>query len=214
MSYILDALRKAEAERNLGTAAVPPQAQAAATITAPAAQQSRPWPWIIAAALACALGALAWLRPLLTPPPPSPAVPASVVAAQAPSAAPRASESSGAKPVPHQEKEETHKAAPKNPPARKTEKTAVAKKAAAPVPDAVPAPVATLHDLPVELQKQIPPLKVGGYIYSTNQAERSVLINNRLLTEGDEVAPGLILERMLPDGMVMRYQGYRYRMRY
>ena len=106
----------------------------------------------------------------------------------------------------------THKTAPKSAPARKTEKTAVAKKAAA--PDAAPAALATLHDLPAALQAQIPPLKVGGYIYSTNQAERSVLINNRLLAEGDEVAPGLILERMLPDGMVMRYQGYRYRMRY
>lgn len=92
-----------------------------------------------------------------------------------------------------------------------TVKKAPAPPAANP-PDA--APVLALRDLPDAIQRQIPPLKVGGYIYSTNKAERSVLINDRLLAEGNEAAPGLVLERMLPDGLIMRYQNYRFRIRY
>lgn len=76
------------------------------------------------------------------------------------------------------------------------------------------ASIASFRELPEAIQQQIPSFKVGGYIYSTTKSERSVLINNRLLNEGDEVAPGLILERMQPDGMVMNYKGYQYRMSY
>jgi len=74
--------------------------------------------------------------------------------------------------------------------------------------------VATLRELPPQIQREIPAMTVGGYIYSGNKADRSVLINNRLMREGDEVAPGLVLEKMMPNGMVLNYKGYRYRAGY
>ena len=68
--------------------------------------------------------------------------------------------------------------------------------------------------MPQQVQNEIPQLSVGGYLYSTNRADRSVLINNRLLREGEEIAPGFVLEKMTPKGMVLNYKGYRYRTSY
>lgn len=71
-----------------------------------------------------------------------------------------------------------------------------------------------LYELPGSIQREIPPLTVSGYIYSRIPAERSVLINNRLLREGGEISPGLVLEKMLPKEAVLNYNGYRYRIPY
>jgi general secretion pathway protein B len=88
-------------------------------------------------------------------------------------------------------------------------------KQAPPTPPQQPATsIATLRELPAEIQQQIPPLAISGYIYASNSADRSVLINRKLLREGDEVAPGLTLEQLLPKGMVLNYKGYRYRSGY
>jgi general secretion pathway protein B len=84
------------------------------------------------------------------------------------------------------------------------------------VPASVPAEkrVAALRELPENIQREIPALVVGGFIYSNRPAERSVLINNKLLHEGDEVTPGITLEKMLPKEAVLNYKGYRYRIPY
>jgi general secretion pathway protein B len=74
--------------------------------------------------------------------------------------------------------------------------------------------IGTLHDLPDHIQREIPPTTVSGYIYAKIPADRSVLINNKLLHEGEEVEPGLILEKMTPSGLVMSFKGYRYRLPY
>jgi general secretion pathway protein B len=55
---------------------------------------------------------------------------------------------------------------------------------------------------------------VGGYIYSPNPAERLLLVDKTLRREGEEVAPGLVLERLLPKAAIMNYRGYRYRVGY
>jgi general secretion pathway protein B len=86
-----------------------------------------------------------------------------------------------------------------------------------PLPASDPSPearIATLRELPENIQREIPTLTIGGYIYSGNQSERSVLINKRLLHEGEEVAPGLVLEKMLPKEAVLSYKGHRYRISY
>lgn len=74
--------------------------------------------------------------------------------------------------------------------------------------------VPSLRELPESIQRDIPELKVGGYIYADKPADRSVIINNRLLREGDEAAPGVTLERMQQHGMILRYKEYRFRSSY
>lgn len=71
-----------------------------------------------------------------------------------------------------------------------------------------------LSELPPHTRSQVPELQWSGYIYSPTPRERSLLVNGRLLREGDEVLPGLRLEQMRADGVVLDYKGLRYRMAY
>lgn len=204
MSYILDALKKAEAERNDGVASVARFPQiAASALPAHSSARRKPWPWLALTALAGIAGIVVWLRfaPAAAPAPYStaenkPALP--VTAASMPrDKAVREADAN---------MDEYPDAEPAK--ARKARKAAVKKR-----PPAAEA-IAMQRELPDSVQKQIPALKVGGYIYSTNRADRSVLVNNRLLREGEEIAPGLTLEKMMPHEMVLRFQGYHFRMSY
>ncbi len=97
------------------------------------------------------------------------------------------------------------------------------KKAAAPVPDkamgtdgaaasATPvSSVMTMAELPLAIQQELPPMSISVHAYSGKAAQRLVGINNRLLHEGEDVAPGLRLEQITPEGMILSYKGYKFR---
>jgi general secretion pathway protein B len=95
------------------------------------------------------------------------------------------------------------------------------KKAAAPVQeqqsgtaaaDAAPAQdVISLAELPLSLQQELPPMTISVHAYSGKPGDRLVGINNRMLREGDYVAPGLKLEQITPEGMIFGYKGYSFR---
>lgn len=74
-----------------------------------------------------------------------------------------------------------------------------------------PATVSLLADLPPNLQREIPKLAIAGSIYSTNPADRMLLIDKRMLHEGDEIAPGLVLETVMPKAATLRYKGYPFK---
>ena len=74
--------------------------------------------------------------------------------------------------------------------------------------------VMSVRELPENIQRELPSLAITGYIYSSNPAERSMLINRALRHEGEEVAPGVTLEKMMPKSAVLSYRGYRYRITY
>jgi general secretion pathway protein B len=75
-------------------------------------------------------------------------------------------------------------------------------------------PVANLRELPEPIQRSIPPVSVGGYIYSKNAADRLLLVDKILRHEGEEVAPGLVLEKLQPKEAIFNFKGYRYRVPY
>jgi general secretion pathway protein B len=72
----------------------------------------------------------------------------------------------------------------------------------------------TLQQLPDALQREIPKVAFGGYIYSPTPGESLLLVDKMLRREGEEVAPGLVLERLTPKAAVMNYRGTRYRASY
>lgn len=233
MSYILEALKKAEAERRSGNA---PSLHTPHTLAPPRAGGDwwrRPVVWATAVLLVVAgLAAWLWPRQPSSPPvqiaagPAQPAIPAAAPAAPATPAAPpppaavppaAAVPAEPEKPAPKAQAKPESRPEPKpepkpRPAPRKQEQKAPA--AASATPEAPQAPVPPLRELPEHIQREIPPLQIGGYIYSSIPADRSVLINKRLLREGDEVAPGLTLEKMTPSGMVLNYRGHRYRSSY
>jgi general secretion pathway protein B len=71
----------------------------------------------------------------------------------------------------------------------------------------------TMDELPASIRQQLPAMAVTVHAYSHAPADRLVGVNDRLLREGDTLAPGLELERITPDGMIFRYNGTRFRYR-
>jgi general secretion pathway protein B len=71
-----------------------------------------------------------------------------------------------------------------------------------------------LQQLPDARQRDIPHVTFGGYMYSANPSDRLLIVDKALRHEGEEVAPGLVLEKLLPKAAVMNYRGTRYRVPY
>jgi general secretion pathway protein B len=240
MSYILDALKKAEAERNLGEV---PDLHAQ-TYTPPLMGERigawrTPWPWILLALLVAVAIALAIVKPWSpspvlqsavpqvaqqTPAPVPPSVPAVAAAPPATTPTPPAAAPAPVSKAPVIAKTEAPKPAPathkKTPPAEPKQAQKETPPAAQPAPSQAvtqsgdDAPPPALRELPESVQQAIPKFTTNGYIYSPNKADRTVLINNKLLHEGDSVAPDLTVEKLTPSGMVLNYKGYRYRSSY
>lgn len=220
MSYILEALKKAQAERQLGALptihAAPLQAGAPSSAGAPVPKPV----WLALSALAL-LALLVWRQPwhtsapaaappavpaVASAPPATPVPVAAVPAAPAPLAAapvPVAPAPLVAAPVPARPVRDLRP----NPPVRAAAKP--------PLPAlAADDGVLNLRDLPEPIQRQIPPIALGGYIYSRNPADRLLLIDKVLRHEGEEVAPGLTLEKLESKAAVFSFKGYRYRSPY
>ena len=210
MSLILDALRKAEAERQRG--AVPGvHSVVAPTPPAPPAA-GRPVRAAVAAGLGLLLlgGAVWWLaRPAgeagastvaTTQPPPPPAAalpPAPAPLPQVVSAPPAPPQPVAAPPV----------AAPAVPAAAP----------AAPVTAGPPGPgapgtapilteVRRLSELPPEQRRGLPPLVVGGSVWSEQASARFVVLDGQVLREGDAAAPGLVLVKLAPRAATLRWR--------
>lgn len=135
--------------------------------------------------------------------------------ASAPASIPRTADARGA------QHEATPAAAetPQPQPKKQTGDTArvadVAQAVPIPPPPPAPAPVEeqvqSLRELPEPIQRAIPQVTLGGYMYSKNPADRLLLIDKVLRREGEEVAPGLILDKLQPKQAIFSFRGYRYR---
>jgi len=78
----------------------------------------------------------------------------------------------------------------------------------------VPSRVPLLGELPDGLRRQLPVLAFSGSVYSDQPASRFVMINGQLLREGDSVAPGLLLERIQPKSVLLRWRDQRFEVVY
>lgn len=231
MSYILDALKRADAERERGQ--VPGLHAQSIESSAPARGAGGGMPrWAVATGGGTALvivAALAWRMgadanaPLPTPmvaPSPAP-VPAPVVAA-APAPTPVVEPMQpvvAAAPVPAPTYE------PPPAPAPRPAKPVVTRPAAAPAPAPVvaraaepaPAPsivIPLLADLPGSMRQQMPPLTVTGSVYSDDVHARFIMLNGEVVKEGGQPAPGVVVERIDPKSAVLRFKGQRFRLPY
>lgn len=220
MSYILEALKKAQAERQLGSSPTlhAPTLQANEADSG-ASRFSKP---LLAAVMGMA-AVIAVLLVLVLRPDASPApvaqqvAPAVVapVAAATPVAAPAAPT-----PLPAPEADlppsvaNLARASANEAPPQPVAATPAPTPAPAAKPGAADEVVTNLRELPEPIQRAVPPVTMGGYIYSKNPADRLLLIDKVLRHEGEEVAPGLVLEKLQPHQAVFAFKGYRYRVPY
>ncbi|USX25656.1 general secretion pathway protein GspB [Oxalobacteraceae bacterium OTU3CINTB1] len=224
MSYILEALKKAQAERQLGNSPTlhAPTLQSMDRSSA-AARLKKPLLLVIVA-MSVVIAALLFivLKPAAAPAD-APAAP--VFATQTPvqvvadnSAPLPAPVAALPPPVATLTPAPRKHADPQTMPAAPAPAANANPSAAPPAPSkpavAFEEPVQNLRDLPEPIQRSIPQVAVGGYIYSKNPSDRLLLIDKVLRREGDEVAPGLKLEKLNPKEAVFNFKGYRYRVPY
>lgn len=76
---------------------------------------------------------------------------------------------------------------------------------------APPHKIVAMTELPLSIQQEIPAMSISGHAYSSVAKERIVGINDRLLQEGEYLAPGLKLEQITEDGLVFSYKKYLFR---
>ena len=229
MSYILEALKKSQAERQLGElpSIHAPQVQLHDGAASASARRTPVWLALGGVAVAVAAALLLWQPWQADAAAPAaaavvPAVLAQAVPAPVPVAAPPAAVAPA--PVaafvpPAATAAPVHHARPVAEPKQETPGQAVSPPVAAPAPAVPPTPAAEesvpgMRDLPEPIQRQIPAIAIGGYIYSKNPADRLLLIDKVLRHEGEELAPGLVLEKLQPKAAIFSFKGYRYRVPY
>jgi general secretion pathway protein B len=220
MSYILDALRRADSERERGT--VPNlHAKPAPVGLADAdddGERRRPQPllWAVIGLSLLLAAVLVWqfmgsapepvapaavatapvqpapVMPVPSPPPPQP-TPAPVAAVPAPPPP---------QPVP---------AVPRKAPTKAVAKPQVPPPAASAVEER---PVMGFNELPENIRRELPQLVIGGAMYSRTPASRMLILNGQVFHEGDKVAGDLVLEQIRLKSAVLAYKGYRYGINY
>jgi general secretion pathway protein B len=198
MSFILDALKKAESERSRQSGPVLMDVRIAAP-----RRQLPAWAWVLGVVLLANLGVLAWL--LLRAPAPAPAViaaqappavpaPAAVVAPViVPAATPVSPVAPAATPLPALIPEDMPATLPA-PPSSATDTTLDV--------DNVP----TMQDM-IASAVTLPAMQLNLHVYDDAPANRYVLLNSRRLREGDELPDGIKLVRITPRGVVLNARG-------
>ena len=221
MSYILDALRKAEAERERGhVPSIHAQPAFAGAQPSSAPARSRLWMVLLGVGVLIALiFGLAFYLLLGRSPTSEVVAPVAAGPVTAPTPAPMPAPAPVASmAVPAVIPPPVQAAAPSTPRPRPAPVAAAAKPAAAAVVAVSPVPAASNPDeriyaaseLPDDIRRQLPALAVGGSMYSPSAKDRIVIINGQVLHEGDRVAPELVVERIRLKAAVLAFKGYRY----
>jgi general secretion pathway protein B len=242
MSFILDALKRAEAERDRGR--VPGLNASTPTLATEEPEPARhlpSWVWALLGALMMLVAALVWIlmerdtpahdaappaenlastgtAPSPSPSPPRPTIPSQaggVVNASATAQAGVRSSRSGSS--------WTYNAPPETPqpsgsrlqmsvPAGQAVRQPDTTQAAPPAGDAHR--IYAVQELPPEIQQALPSLQFGGAMYSEHAASRLLIINGQALHEGDRVQAGLTLKEIKLRSAVLEFRGYAYTVNY
>ena len=196
MSYILDALKRADAERERGAAPGLHTRHQLSSNSTTAPSAARPlWLAVAGAVVLLALAATFWFWPAPTNPPPIALTPALAITASAPVVT-------------------TQPPAPRPAPAPVVVAEAPKVLVQPAATKAASAPVAVeplLADLPQDIRSQIPKITITGSVYSDSPAQRLLLINNLVLAQGAQLAPDLTLEEIQRRNSVFIFKGTRFR---
>jgi general secretion pathway protein B len=199
MSFILDALRRAEAERDRARGQLPglhtPRIEA---VTAgqhrPPMQRLLPWA-TVGGLVVAAVGLGMWLQH--QDPPPAATV-------QAPSVTPWSAVPSAPEVMPPRSPAVIQR---QTEPARVTSANEIPHRS---WPTRPAAPTASPQRPAPVAAPAVPKLNIGGSVYSEDPASRFLIVNGDVVHEGGQVAPGCTLERINPHDIVLNCRGERH----
>jgi general secretion pathway protein B len=221
MSYILDALRRSQAERERGQ--VPGlNAQPVAT-DASLPLPRRPAALVLGASLVLGIAllwALLWwwadapapgpeTAPVASATAPRPAGTAAPAPAPRPASPPLAALAPVPAPLPIVVSAPAPAVVPAAPSPMGATTAAASPPAAADKPGVAELRTLRLADLTADQRRELPALAVGGAIWSENAASRFVLFNGQVVREGEAAAPGVLLERIAPKSVLLRWRELR-----
>lgn len=211
MSYILEALKRADRERQRGIAP-DIHAQPEGLPNADHRERRRRLPWagvLLGGALGLALtaGWQYWVRSSPVQTVASPATIERPTPSRPPSVAASAAAVAQAPPVP----KSAAPAAPAAPIRMVPPVVAAAPFLAAPAvrPASQPPELLTLQTLPESAKRLISTMKLGGAIHSARAADRLLIVDGQVLREGDQVAAEVVLEQIQPRSAIFRVQQHR-----
>ena len=75
-----------------------------------------------------------------------------------------------------------------------------------------PNQVPFLRTMPEDFQRSLPKLVVNIHVYSPDESQRMLYINNRRYHKGDQVEGGARVEEIVEDGVVMVHRGTRFKL--
>ena len=228
MSLILEALRKSERERRLGSAP---------SIGSPVMSVRRRRNWLPLLVVLISLGLLAlwWLqrKPQAPPVPPNPmatAKPGAAPAARNPAEF-EALPAQGTQPIQTNRRIETRPnppaqaapTTPATPPAAVAVNPDVAATTPASVAPATPTPrdaaataptqpvesLAMVWELPLATRRELPAIAISMHVFAENPAQRFIILNGQRQVQGDDIG-GLKLVEIRKDGAVFEFSGQRF----
>jgi len=232
MSYILDALKRADAERERGTIpGIHAQPALGWPDQAPHPSSSRRALWLVVGVATLLSIPIAWrfwgdqssrrapaeavttvapmLSPRVLPTPVATDLKVAPVRDVAVEVTPRRAVAPRTEPV----------TLPRKPPGSGTMAIAVA--APPPAEARTPLEIATVDDkvyalseMPAEIRRELPALTITGAIYSENVANRFLIINGQVFHETETPVPGVVLQKIKLKSAVLSFKGYRYSINY
>lgn len=218
MSYILDALRKADSQRvrnpARGIHALPAATIPALATPSRAPEQAARW----AAAVLILIGsAWLWIDWHASEPAPTPPLAPVAVLLPAPAPRPMPTPTPAAAVLPGPPAVALAPVA-SPPEVRRSAVGTVAPAAPSAIASATVSPAAlpvaaersySVVDLPADVQQALPKFSISGGVYSDNIAQRMLIVNGQVFSEGSEVAPGVVLEQVRPKTVLLKFRGLR-----
>ena len=64
-----------------------------------------------------------------------------------------------------------------------------------------------IEDLPEYIKQNIPPMNFTGHVYSSSRMQRSIIINGGFMEEGDALNDNILLSEITNRGAIFNYQG-------
>jgi general secretion pathway protein B len=214
MSYILEALKKSEHERRLGH--VPDISM----LQEPAPRAPQRWQrWLLVALLLNMLILLIvawrpWARTAAPIPTPVAAQPQSAIPAAAEPEVPSSAMREPAPlppPVTGMPIQPPPVAADASQPVASLAPQSGSEPATAEPASGLPVDAPRWEDLPADLRGSLPVPRIDVHVFAQDPARRFVLIELRKYHEGERIDGGATIEAIRNDGIVVSYQGQRYR---
>jgi general secretion pathway protein B len=63
------------------------------------------------------------------------------------------------------------------------------------------------QELPESIKQQLPTITISAHVYSSNPLQRSIVINNNFMEEGEYILDDLVLYEITRDGAIFNYHG-------